>query len=46
MLSDFEIITHHFPENRDIIIFPVSDVHLGASEHMRREWDDFCRKVE
>ena len=46
MLSDFEIITHHFPENRDILLFPISDVHLGASEHMEREWDDFCRKIE
>ena len=46
MLSDFEIITHHFPDNRDITLYPISDVHLGASEHMEREWDDFCRKVE
>ena len=46
MLSDFEIITHHFPEKRDILLFPISDVHLGASEHMAREWDDFCRKIE
>ena len=46
MLSDFEIITHHFPDNRDITLYPISDVHLGASEHMEREWDDFCRKIE
>ena len=46
MLSDFEIITHHFPENRDIILFPISDVHLGASEHMEKEWADFCRQIE
>lgn len=46
MLSDFEIITHHFPDNRDILLYPISDVHLGASEHMEREWDDFCRKIE
>lgn len=46
MLSDFEIITHHFPENRDIILFPISDVHLGASEHMEKEWAEFCRQIE
>lgn len=46
MLSDFEFITHHFPENKDIVIFPVSDVHLGASEHMEREWAEFCRQIK
>lgn len=46
MLSDFEIITHHFPKNYDITIFPISDVHLGASEHMEKEWADFCRQIE
>jgi predicted phosphodiesterase len=46
MLSDFEIITHHFPDNRDILLFPISDVHLGASEHMEKEWADFCRQIE
>lgn len=46
MLSDFEIITHQFPENRDIILFPISDVHLGASEHMEKEWAEFCRQIE
>ena len=46
MLSDFEIITHHFPENRDILLFPISDAHLGASEHMEKEWADFCRQIE
>jgi predicted phosphodiesterase len=46
MLSDFEIITHHFHENRDILLFPISDVHLGASEHMEKEWAEFCRHIE
>ena len=45
MLSDFEIITHHFSENKDIIIYPISDVHLGASEHMEKEWGAFCSSV-
>jgi predicted phosphodiesterase len=46
MLSDFEIITHHFSENKDITIYPISDVHLGASEHMEKEWAEFCRQIE
>lgn len=43
MLNDFEIITRHFPENNDIKIYPISDVHLGAAEHLTAEWDNFCR---
>ena len=45
MLSDFELITHHFPDRSDITIYPISDVHLGASEHMTREWELFCQRV-
>lgn len=42
MLSDFELIIHEFPENEDIIIHPISDVHLGALEHNEKEWQKFC----
>lgn len=42
MLSDFELIIHEFPENEDIIIHPISDVHLGALEHNEKEWQRFC----
>ena len=45
MLNDFEIITRHFPENSDIKIYPISDVHLGAAEHLTTEWDNFCKKI-
>ena len=45
MLSDFEIIQHHFQERNDIKIYPISDVHLGAAEHMTREWELFCQRV-
>ena len=45
MLSDFEIITRHFPENNDIKIYPISDVHLGAAEHLTAEWDNFCKRI-
>ena len=45
MLSDFELITHHFPDRSDITIYPISDVHLGAAEHMTREWEVVCQRV-
>lgn len=45
MLSDFTIITHQFPSREDIRLYPVSDVHLGAAEHMAREWETFCARV-
>ena len=41
MLNDFEIITRHFPENNDIKIYPISDVHLGTTENLTAEWDNF-----
>lgn len=45
MHSDFEIIQHHIKENKDIKIYPISDVHLGAAEHMEALWCDFVDKV-
>lgn len=45
MKGDFEIIQHHFPEGKDIIIVPISDVHLGAAEHLEREWENFIWQV-
>lgn len=45
MLKDFEMIIHHFPKNEDLVLYPVSDVHLGASEHMQRPWELFCQNV-
>lgn len=41
MVSDFTLITRHFPENRDITIYPIADVHLGAAEHMESAWREF-----
>lgn len=42
MLSDFELITHKFPERKDIRIYAIADVHFGAKEHLEREWSLFC----
>ena len=43
MKNDFEVITHKFDD--DIIIYPISDVHLGAAEHLTKEWKSFCNYV-
>lgn len=45
MKGDFEIIQHHFPDKQDITIIPISDVHLGAAEHLEREWENFIWQV-
>ena len=45
MLKDFELIQHKFAENNDIHIIPISDVHLGAAEHMQRKWELFCQEI-
>ena len=44
MLKDFDMIKHDF--NETIVIFPISDVHYGALEHMKKEWEAFCKMVE
>ena len=44
MMKDFEMVTHWF--NEPITIFPISDVHFGALEHMEKEWTDFCKMIE
>lgn len=45
MKSDFEMIIRNFPDNNDLTIVPISDVHLGAMEHMTKEWESFCKDV-
>ena len=42
MLGDFELIQHEIPGEDPIRIYPIADVHLGAAEHMEREWSQFC----
>lgn len=44
MLNDLEMVTHEF--NQPITIFPISDVHYGALEHKRKEWNEFCKLIE
>lgn len=46
MISDFTLITKHFPENKDIVLIPIGDVHLGAAEHMESAWREFRTAVQ
>ena len=46
ILPDNILIEHRFPENQDITIIPVADVHLGAKECMEQEFFDFLKMVE
>ncbi len=43
MLNEFEMVTHKF--DNPIEIYPISDVHFGALEHMEREWTAFCNMI-
>lgn len=44
MLNDFEMISHRF-KNDEITIIPVADVHFGALEHAKAEWEQFCKFI-
>lgn len=44
MLNDFTLIQHKFDDG--IIIYPISDVHLGAVEHCAAEWNAFCKMIQ
>ena len=43
MKNDFEMIKRRF--NDSIVIYPISDVHLGSLEHNSAEWNTFVDKV-
>lgn len=45
MLNDFEMIIKQFQKNNDITIYPIADVHFGAVDHMRSDWELFVKKV-
>jgi predicted phosphodiesterase len=39
------MITHRIHSKKDVHIYPIADVHLGAAEHMERAWSQFCVDV-
>lgn len=45
MLKDFDLIRHSFPDDKSIDIYPIADVHLGAIEHAKTDWEDFIKRV-
>lgn len=45
MRDDFEMIYRHI-DKKAIKVIPMADVHLGALEHCKKEWEEFCKTVE
>ena len=45
MRSDFDLIVHKLPSAPEIKLYFVGDLHVGAIECNRRQWEDFCGKV-
>lgn len=41
--NDYTLIQHHFPS--EIRVFPIADIHLGAIECNRSQWESFCRYI-
>ena len=46
ILPDSILITHKFPDRKDISIYAIADVHLGAKECMEQEFMKFIKMVE
>lgn len=46
ILPDSLIITRKFPERKDITLYAVADVHLGAKECMEQEFMSFLEMVK
>lgn len=44
-MHDFDLIIHKFPEGRDITLYCISDVHLGAEECMEQEFMAFIDRI-
>ena len=43
MKHDLEMIVNQF--DKDVTIYPISDVHLGALEYNSSEWEKFINKI-
>lgn len=44
MENEFTMIVRHF--DKEIVIYPISDVHLGCLEHNEDEWNKFIECVK
>lgn len=45
MIPDFHIIKRRFLDGKDITIYPIADIHLGAMEHKEAAWREFRTKL-
>jgi predicted phosphodiesterase len=45
MRDDFEPIVKDFKDNNDILIYPISDLHIGDKACMYKEWKSFKKKL-
>lgn len=45
MISDFHIIERRFLDKKDITIYPIADIHLGAAEHREVAWREFRTRI-
>lgn len=45
MKSDFDMIVRHFPENNDLTVYPISDLHIGAAEFRYDKWNAFKKQI-
>ncbi len=46
MLDDFVLLEYQFPVNKDIKIYPISDLHIGAKESMIEKWKEFVKQLK
>jgi len=44
--DDFDLLEYEFLENKDIKIYPISDLHIGASEFMLEAWKAFIKQLK
>lgn len=45
MHDDFDMIIKHIPNNDDINIYPIADMHVGAKEFLNKNWQTFKKKL-
>ena len=45
MRGDYDLIVHDLPKAREIKLYFVGDLHVGAIEANVRAWEDFCQLV-
>lgn len=46
MRSDYDLLIYKFPNKKDIKIYPISDLHIGAEECLLDAWRDFVKRLK